>query len=589
MRSGKITGDVLPRAFHEVLKRPWFRRVWILQEVANARTALVHCGSKSVSATIFALCPTLLRVSPNPHCQAVLDVMPGPSRRDSWWFQNSNFYTLLKKFSKAEAERDHDRIFALLGLCPQANEKIMVNYETPTLQLLQDVMSYVFKADSSPYDFGSLSGMQYNTIYEFMDDVDALHSRVLERLLLSHPAQVVDDFLHQFLGHLVITTDLYTAAMTTENRGEALVTSIFHQNPQTPQIQDQQGITPLMLAATYENRVTMRLFIEHGADCKDSKGFIPLCKASELGDEALVRLLLDRGASCEHVGVLRPPPKRGSKSRQRSKSIPWPTTTVPSTSLERFEIFADDKDLVSCGPARHPRNTAYQEEYLPPRKAFPTVSPLSPKCDIFANNAISIRDDLTVRPPKTTYPPYIDPQDGHYLSGAPLRLASTYGHEGIARLLVDHCTISNLNAAFETALQNGNEAIARLLLDRGATASEYEWFHAIDNGNEAIIRLFLEGRMSQQEPLEAACKRSNETIVRLLLDHGAKLETRNDFGQTLLSLASRRGEKDRVKTLLAAGADWSIRDIWGRTPLGAALFAGHNDVVQLLRSKGAPE
>ncbi|KAJ8069816.1 hypothetical protein OCU04_000231 [Sclerotinia nivalis] len=38
----------------ELLERPWFRRIWILQEIANARVATVYCGKFSVSARIFA-------------------------------------------------------------------------------------------------------------------------------------------------------------------------------------------------------------------------------------------------------------------------------------------------------------------------------------------------------------------------------------------------------------------------------------------------------------------------------------------------------------------------------------------------------
>jgi len=50
-----------------LLKRPWFKRVWILQEVANARAALVCSGTKSVTARIFALAPLLIGVQPEPH------------------------------------------------------------------------------------------------------------------------------------------------------------------------------------------------------------------------------------------------------------------------------------------------------------------------------------------------------------------------------------------------------------------------------------------------------------------------------------------------------------------------------------------
>ena len=52
-----------------MLRRPWFRRIWILQEIANARVATVHCGKKSVSARTFAQVPSIIGLQPEPHCQ----------------------------------------------------------------------------------------------------------------------------------------------------------------------------------------------------------------------------------------------------------------------------------------------------------------------------------------------------------------------------------------------------------------------------------------------------------------------------------------------------------------------------------------
>jgi hypothetical protein len=45
-----------------ILSQPWFSRVWILQEVANARKALAYCGKRSVSASILAISPRLIDV-----------------------------------------------------------------------------------------------------------------------------------------------------------------------------------------------------------------------------------------------------------------------------------------------------------------------------------------------------------------------------------------------------------------------------------------------------------------------------------------------------------------------------------------------
>jgi len=85
-----------------LLGQSWFKRIWILQEVANTKTAVVVCGTMHVSARIFALAPSLLGVNPELHCQAVLDIFPGSSREDSWWSQERDLHTLLLKLAKAK-------------------------------------------------------------------------------------------------------------------------------------------------------------------------------------------------------------------------------------------------------------------------------------------------------------------------------------------------------------------------------------------------------------------------------------------------------------------------------------------------------
>jgi len=51
-----------------LVTRHWFKRVWILQEVANAKAAVICSGTKSVSARIFALAPLLIGAKPEPYC-----------------------------------------------------------------------------------------------------------------------------------------------------------------------------------------------------------------------------------------------------------------------------------------------------------------------------------------------------------------------------------------------------------------------------------------------------------------------------------------------------------------------------------------
>jgi hypothetical protein len=103
-----------------LLRRPWFRRVWILQEIANAKKASVWCGTKSVRARTFALAPSLIGIKPERHCQAVLDIMPGRLQEESWWSESRDLYNLLLKFRESRASDPRDKVYALLGISSDA-------------------------------------------------------------------------------------------------------------------------------------------------------------------------------------------------------------------------------------------------------------------------------------------------------------------------------------------------------------------------------------------------------------------------------------------------------------------------------------
>jgi hypothetical protein len=107
---------LLVEGLRSLLRRNWFKRVWIIQEVANARVAEIACGGKSVSASIFALTLSLLEITPDSHCQPILDIMPGPLRNSSWWAKKRDLYTLLVKFRESKATDPRDSIYALLGI-----------------------------------------------------------------------------------------------------------------------------------------------------------------------------------------------------------------------------------------------------------------------------------------------------------------------------------------------------------------------------------------------------------------------------------------------------------------------------------------
>jgi hypothetical protein len=76
-------------------------------------------------------------------------------------------------------------------------------------------------------------------------------------------------------------------------------------------------------------------------------------------------------------------------------------------------------------------------------------------------------------------------------------------------------------------------------------------------------------------------------VVRLLLEHGADPNIKNENGRTPLHWAAREDHVEVARLLLEHGADPNIQDKDGLTPLHVAAFYGHVEVVELLLEHGA--
>jgi ankyrin repeat protein len=71
-------------------------------------------------------------------------------------------------------------------------------------------------------------------------------------------------------------------------------------------------------------------------------------------------------------------------------------------------------------------------------------------------------------------------------------------------------------------------------------------------------------------------------MVRLLLDHGANLSLRNQFGGTALHDAALGGSVEVINLLLDRGANPQLRDNSGHTALDLAKESGNAEIIRLL-------
>lgn len=222
----------------------------------------------------------------------------------------------------------------------------------------------------------------------------------------------------------------------------------------------------------------------------------------------------------------------------------------------------------------------------------------------------------------------------------PLMYAIHFNKVAAAKLLLEKGADVNAKAStgqtalFEAAA-NGQLEIVKLLLAKGATVnftihnnSEGDdpgctpLVLAAENGQLDVVKLLLEKdadvnvRCSYNTihecatPLIGACEVARDferlgggplpgsrvattkkhgylEIVKLLLEKGAKVDVKNNFGNTALLIAAGNGQSEVVKALLDKGASVDLGNNEDVTPLLMASQNGDIDVVTLLLSKGA--
>ncbi|CAD0090648.1 unnamed protein product, partial [Aureobasidium mustum] len=125
--------------------------------------------------------------------------------------------------------------------------------------------------------------------------------------------------------------------------------------------------------------------------------------------------------------------------------------------------------------------------------------------------------------------------------------------------------------------------------DHGNTALHI----AVRNRHHSIIRLLVEtgtdinSRNDQQmTALQIAISSANTSTAQFLLELGADVTDATPSGETVLHLAARIGDVAVVESLLRRCVSINVRNHCGETALHAAVTAGHEDVVRVMLAHG---
>jgi ankyrin repeat protein len=151
------------------------------------------------------------------------------------------------------------------------------------------------------------------------------------------------------------------------------------------------------------------------------------------------------------------------------------------------------------------------------------------------------------------------------------------------------------NSPLAQAVFDGDTDKVRSLLKDGADANSTlnATYQIAPDGNiSASFSVPIFGAAQQEagmSVLSFAAMQGSADIIRLLLDKGAEINSRDKYGQTPLILAAWQGDTESVQSLLNAHADVTARDGSGQTALMWAQMEGHSAVAEVLKRAGAKE
>ncbi|KAF9872773.1 heterokaryon incompatibility protein [Colletotrichum karsti] len=134
----------------ELLKRRYFSRVWILQEIALARKATLICGQNALpwsSMRISWLVELSLLSSPPDMTQ----LPPALSLRAPAYRDSSNLLDLLDLARKSQATDPRDKVFAVYGLMFLAEKDgLVADYTKSTEDVFIDVATWIARSFGLP-------------------------------------------------------------------------------------------------------------------------------------------------------------------------------------------------------------------------------------------------------------------------------------------------------------------------------------------------------------------------------------------------------------------------------------------------------
>jgi uncharacterized protein len=177
---------------------------------------------------------------------------------------------------------------------------------------------------------------------------------------------------------------------------------------------------------------------------------------------------------------------------------------------------------------------------------------------------------------------------------SPIMVAAYHHEPVIASFLADKTVAINI---FEAAATGKINNIIRLLARNPDLVSAYAedgfqplglacFFGHLDSAEYLVKAGAPVNALSHNElgaaPIQSAAAGGHRRIVKMLLEHHADPNIREQGGYTPLHTAAQNGDDEMVRILLYGGADLLLTSDDGKTALDLAMAAGHEKATLLL-------
>ena len=369
--------------------------------------------------------------------------------------------------------------------------------------------------------------------------------------------------------------------VATQNRQTELVIKLVRYHRANVDLKNNKGWTALMKASQVGHVEVVELLLNTGAevDQQSSDGYSALMLASQNGHTRLVKLLLKFRAKVD------------IKANNSTTALVLASQQKHTETVELLLEYGakDNLDItlayVAANKEVH-RNTIklllehgakadYRQWWIP--SALEGAS---------ENGRMDIVKLL------------LDHGSHEFLGLAVVR-ASRNGHIYIVKLFLEHMhDADDLGWALVEAILNKHSDIIELLLQHGAQVDEDDWFDildeppliiAVEKGDTDMVKLLLEHGAKQELgwAITEAIWNEHPEIIQLLSEHSAQVDDDDRFEWAMLDeptlvTASKNGNTNVVKLLLEHGAKMHLG--WALTE---AILNRHADIVHILIEHGA--